>query len=473
MKNALEEIKKTLGTSQSRTSTAALDELCPWLAAYNSVHGDSLEIPGQYADLSGWTPNKESVKIMKFSQRIDVFESKTRPIRINIYGSDGHQHGFLLKYGEDLRQDQRIQQTFKLMSENLSMDKESRAMDLNIETYNVIPITSYFGMLSWVQDTVPMREFVENSLVYGAESMRGVLGKIQMDYNRFLQTHSDAKNICERYSDTAEKASLSQLRDKFRELSNKLPVDLLRQAIIEISASPESFYMLRNNFCRSMATMNIAHWILGVGDRHLQNVLLNVKTCTLIGIDFNVVFESGFRVLPIPELIPFRMTPQFVNVMNPFGVTGAIKSAMTHSLRVFRAERKLLTTLLEVFLREPTIDWLYNAIFVQDDPAEFNTLSTDTRVHWDPSDRLLAVKEKLKGANPLALILNGLRMGNLSANPQVMDAYSAILQGARNCVRANLPTGGLSVEEQVQCLIDLATDPAVLGITFYGIFPWL
>lgn len=475
IKTSLESIKKQLSSLDNRSSTTELEDLCPYLASYSSVNGANIEIPGQYTDFSGQsTLKKDPITIMKFGNKIDVFGSKTRPVKINIYGSDGHQYNFLLKYGEDLRQDQRIQQIFKLMSDNLAMDKHSQSMNLNIVTYNVVPITNYFGMLSWVPDTVPLQEFVQKSLVCNSDKLR-VFSTIQMEFNQYLQKHSKAAPIWEVYANAVEKESPSRLRDKFRELSSRFPPDLLRQAIIEISASPECFFMLRNNFCRTMAAMNIAHWILGVGDRHLLNILMNVKTCNLIGIDFNVVFESGCRILPIPELIPFRMTPQFVNVMSPFGVTGVIRSAMIHSLRVFRSEKKLLQTVLEVFLREPTIDWLYNAVFVQDEEAEFNTLSTDTRVHWEPSDRLSAVKEKLEGANPVKPILNGLlqQVGFLSSRPDVIEKYSSVLRGDKESVRSTLPMSGLNVEQQVKCLIDLATDEAVLGITFIGLFPWL
>lgn len=267
---------------------------------------------------------------------------------------------------------------------------------------------------------------------------------------------------------------VDHLKEQFRELSYKMPEDLLRRTLIEISSTPQSFYVLRTNFCQSMAVMSVAHWILGVGDRHLLNVLMNTKTGHLIGIDFNVVFEAGFRNLPIPELIPFRLTPQFVNVMMPFGTTGLISSCMVHALKVFRRERKLLLACLEVFLREPTIDWLYTAWEAQDDPMEFLTLTTDTRVHWEPTERIASVNDKLNGINPTGPIAKGLESSSVGARPKVLEAYMKILSGnARDNVRARLPSDQLNVEDQVACLIDLATDASVLGCTYQGMFPWL
>lgn len=48
-------------------------------------------------------------------------------------------------------------------------------------------------------------------------------------------------------------------------------------------------------------------FVVGLGDRHFGNILLDVKTCEVVHIDLGVSFEQG-RLLPIPELVPFRLT---------------------------------------------------------------------------------------------------------------------------------------------------------------------
>lgn len=52
---------------------------------------------------------------------------------------------------------------------------------------------------------------------------------------------------------------------------------------MDLSVSPESFFLLRTNFITSLATMNIAHWALGIGDRHLSNILINEKNAEMLG----------------------------------------------------------------------------------------------------------------------------------------------------------------------------------------------
>lgn len=58
--------------------------------------------------------------------------------------------------------------------------------------------------------------------------------------------------------------------------------------------------------------------------------------------------------------------------------------------------------------------------------------------------------------------------------PKYMAGYLALLNGhQQHNIRARLSENGLTVEEQVQCLIDMATDPALLGIQFHGFQPWI
>ena len=52
--------------------------------------------------------------------------------------------------------------------------------------------------------------------------------------------------------------------------------------------------------------------------------------------------------------------------------------------------------------------------------------------------------------------------------------YEKLLMGDRaDNVRATLPSSGLTVDQQVDCLVDLATDPNILGRFWAGWEPWM
>ena len=62
-----------------------------------------------------------------------------------------------------------------------------------------------------------------------------------------------------------------------------------------------------------------AGYIIGLGDRHSHNILLDRKTAEVVHIDLGVAFEQG-RFLNTPELVPFRLTS---NIVDGMGATGS------------------------------------------------------------------------------------------------------------------------------------------------------
>lgn len=59
-------------------------------------------------------------------------------------------------------------------------------------------------------------------------------------------------------------------------------------------------------------------YIMGIGDRHVQNILIDKTTAEVIHIDFGIAFELG-KTLNTPETVPFRLTR---DIVAGFGVSG-------------------------------------------------------------------------------------------------------------------------------------------------------
>lgn len=76
--------------------------------------------------------------------QVKVMSSIRRPKRLIIRGDDERDHPFLVKGGEDLRQDQRIEQLFAIMNILLSHDTTCMRRGLQLRTYQIIPITTRY-----------------------------------------------------------------------------------------------------------------------------------------------------------------------------------------------------------------------------------------------------------------------------------------------------------------------------------------
>lgn len=55
--------------------------------------------------------------------------------------------------------------------------------------------------------------------------------------------------------------------------------------------------------------------------------------------------------------MPFRLTRQFVNLMLPLKESGTLQGVMTHTLRALRGNHDLLLNTMDVFIKEPSLDW--------------------------------------------------------------------------------------------------------------------
>ncbi|OON23234.1 hypothetical protein X801_00861 [Opisthorchis viverrini] len=85
----------------------------------------------------------------------------------------------------------------------------------------------------------------------------------------------------------------------------------------------------------------------GIGDRHPLNFLLCRKTGAFIGIDFGYAFGLTTLILPVPELVPFRLTACQRELLEPSGPAGMFGYTLSRTLAAARMARPLLTSLLQ------------------------------------------------------------------------------------------------------------------------------
>ncbi|XP_029955282.1 DNA-dependent protein kinase catalytic subunit [Salarias fasciatus] len=447
-----------------------LKEYSPWLSAFKAdAFGNELEIPGQYDGRSKPLPEYHA-KITGFDERVKVMSSIRRPKRLIIRGDDERDHPFLVKGGEDLRQDQRIEQLFGVMNILLGHDTACTHRGLQLRTYQVIPITTRIGLIEWMENTCTLKEFVYDSMSEEEKRKAGSCGEV---YNQWLSKFaSKTVSGIQVYAEAYRKAKRDEAAAAFSRVLQHVPTGLLKRAFLKMCNSPEAFLSLRSHFVSSHALLCVSHWILGIGDRHLSNFMINTETGGMIGIDFGHAFGSATQFLPVPELMPFRLTRQFLNLMQPLRESGLIQSIMVHSLRAFRAEPDLLLNTMDVFVKEPSLDWK-NFEVKQLKKGGTWTESVDTKeINWYPRQKVDFARRKLEGANPAAITSEELQLG-FEKDAAFPGMKSVALGGEQHNARARLAAAGLSVEQQVECLLDQATDPNVLGRVWVGWEPWI
>ncbi|KAI8016538.1 Serine/threonine-protein kinase SMG1 [Camellia lanceoleosa] len=109
-------------------------------------------------------------------------------------------------------------------------------------------------------------------------------------------------------------------------------------------------------YCGSVAAMSMVGHILGLGDRHLDNILMDFSDGDILHIDYNVCFDKGQR-LKIPEIVPFRLTQTIEAALGLTGIEGAFRANCEAVLGVLRKNKDIVLMLLEVFVWDPLVEW--------------------------------------------------------------------------------------------------------------------
>ena len=90
------------------------------------------------------------------------------------------------------------------------------------------------------------------------------------------------------------------------------PADL-KEILWRRSSSSQTWLLRRTCFARSIATTSMIGYVIGLGDRHPGNILIEQTKFNAISIDFGDVFEAAAERTAFPEHVPFRLTPEIYN----------------------------------------------------------------------------------------------------------------------------------------------------------------
>ncbi|KPJ18652.1 Serine/threonine-protein kinase mTOR [Papilio machaon] len=292
-----------------------------------------LAVPGSYV------PDSDLIRIAHIQSSLQVITSKQRPRRLCIRGSNGKDYMFLLKGHEDLRQDERVMQLFGLVNTLLQADPDTFRRDLAIQRYAVIPLSTNSGLIGWVPhcDTL-------HSLIRDYRDKRKILLNIE-------------HRIMQRMASDLEKLMLMQKVEVFEHALEHTAVDDLAKLLWLKSPSSEVWFERRTNYTRSLAVMSMVGYILGLGDRHPSNIMLDRVTGKFLHIDFGDCFEVAVTREKFPEKIPFRLTRMLINAMEVTGIEGTYRRTCESVMEVLHRHKDSVMAVLEAFVYDPLLNW--------------------------------------------------------------------------------------------------------------------
>ncbi|THU91880.1 hypothetical protein K435DRAFT_967914 [Dendrothele bispora CBS 962.96] len=390
--------------------------------------------PPTSSDTSNHHPFPSSAPtFQQFLEEIQIMHSLARPRKISVCGSDGQIYVFLAKPKDDLRKDARLMDLYGIINKLLKTNSESRRRQLRIRTYGVVTLNEECGLIQWVPNTCPVRT---------------ILSKYYKD--RGIPVWSDQINrTCIEIKPLKESTYDSRVVSLFKKhvLSSFPPV--FHEWFLETFPEPSAWLHSRLNYGRTSAVMCMVGFILGLGDRHCENILMDENCGDMIHVDFNVLFDKG-KTLETPEIVPFRLTHNLVDGLGVTGVEGVFRMTCEITFQLLRDNKASLASVLDAFIHDPLVEW--------DEEKRKLERTNNFQQQWVNRER-----EK----QPDAEIKLKLAKTSLSAIQRKLEGYYST-----NSKKDSVSQERWSTINLVELLIQEATDLAHLARMYQGWAAW-
>ncbi|CAO3636625.1 unnamed protein product [Cunninghamella blakesleeana] len=277
-------------------------------------------------------------RIQCILNKVTVMRSLQQPKKITLMGSDGRSYHFLSKKNDDLRKDARMMEFSHMINKFLRKQQAKNADDyqLYIRTYAVIPLGENWGLIEWINYLEPLKQIVgQEWLNLGIE-----IKQMSLQIRHLLESAKE----------------LDEKRAVFvKTVLPRCPV-VFYKWFLNHFPEPSQWYTSRSRYVKTLAVMSIVGHVIGLGDRHAENLLFDFTTGDTVHVDVNMLFDRG-QSLTVPEIVSFRLTQNLVDAMGVTKTNGMFHRACELTLEVLRKHKIQLLSVFESLAYDPIIDW--------------------------------------------------------------------------------------------------------------------
>ncbi|CCW70628.1 unnamed protein product [Phytomonas sp. Hart1] len=271
----------------------------------------------------------------RFDDKVRVMASLQMPKRVWVFTNHGDAVSFLCKAKDEPRKDIRMMEIAGLMNTFFLKDPAARRHRFELRRYAIMALTDDCAFIEWVNHLSPLRTVVSQTYVLDGTGVR--TSEVKKWYTK------------------VEARTLSKMKLFTQYILPAAPA-VLHQWFDMAFASNSAWYQARERFTQSTALWSIAGHILGLGDRHGENLLMDLHRGELLHVDFACMFDKG-ETLEVPERVRFRLTPNLVDGMGVLGVEGAFRARCELALRCQIRNKKAVMSIVEILLHDPLVEW--------------------------------------------------------------------------------------------------------------------
>ena len=168
------------------------------------------------------------------------------------------------------------------------------------------------------------------------------------------------QDVIKKHSD-AQYNSLTNLQrlEAYELVKAVSPANELRDSLWQRSQSPQQWIAHVIDYTISTAMMSMAGYVIGLGDRHPSNIMIQRHTGRIVHIDFGESFDSAALRKKYPEHVPFRMTRMIVNALDTYSTDSIFRYSLIQWLQFAQSHKKSMFDLFEKFFYNNSILYGY------------------------------------------------------------------------------------------------------------------
>ena len=419
-------------------------------------------------------------RMRSFASDIQMMSSKARPKKITAFavpagsslslstpnkrsdkklqpGDIGEMH-FLVKQEAkgDLRKDARVQDLNNVINRLLSSSSSSshgrQRRLLHLRTFSVVCLSEECGILEWVPNTDSFRNIISKS--YNPQANPDSIRRNGKRITNFGDVN--LRNTFQKCQDLYIKGgNLTGAAKMFEEQMLRDFPPLLYWWFVQHFEEPHAWFEARTKFALSSAIWSAVGHVIGLGDRHSENLLLDVCSGDCVHVDFDCIFDKGLH-LPRPEVVPFRLTPNMIDAFGPTGYEGTYRGGLNSAMTTLRENKDTLLSVLEPFLKDPVIDWKRQRSQQRDSSRPNGTLKDENS---EAKRSIKVIDGRLRGIYNLS-----------NPNFKKIRRTDRLVHETDDELSHFVP---LCVEGQVQKMITEATSNENLVQLYVGWMPWI
>lgn len=240
-------------------------------------------------------PLNPNYLIFKINKKI-ILNSNTKPVLIEaeiINNKETKNVKFIIKKDKSLRKEQLISCLIDTMQNKLNTNDNSNTEE-NVPTYQILMITKDIGIIEYIEDSITLR----------------MINQTGFTLQNYILNHN---------------------------LNNKLD-------------------LIKSRFMYSLSVSSCISYIIGLGDRHLDNIMINKKG-QLFHIDYGYIMENPMTT--IFEMPQIKVTNEIIDFL---GGSNSIyydkfKKLVIKIYNILRANRNLINIYFKLICDEGYLKW--------------------------------------------------------------------------------------------------------------------